>query len=172
MKYVRHIRRFAVAVDVATLYKEFNKSEIIEIAKELELETKVTQSAKVMTNMILDDLNDEGVPEECSELMNEFLYVAGYIDDDGDLLEEEEDEQIEDVSTQVDEVKEAEEVDQKPDCFTFADERDPACKKCKLVRECVLARVDNRPLCFGQFFDDTAEECKVCIEAPLCSQAA
>jgi len=158
-------------VDVATLYKEFNKSEIIEVAKELELSTKVTQSAKVITNMVLDDLNDEGVPEECSELMDEFLYVAGYIDDDGNLLEEEEeDEQIEDVSTQVDEAKE---VDQTPPgCYTFADERDPACKKCKLVRECVLARIDNRPLCFGQFFDDTAEECKVCIEAPLCSQVA
>jgi len=159
-----------VAVDVATLYKEFNKSEIIEIANELDLKTKVTQSAKIMTNMILGDLNDEGVPEECSELMDEFLYVAEYIDDEGNLLEEEEDEQIEDVSTQVEEAKE---VDQTPpDCFTFADERDPACKKCKLVRECVLARVDNRPLCFGQFFDDTAEECKVCIEAPLCSQVA
>jgi len=102
--------------------------------------------------------------------MDEFLYVAEYIDDEGNLLEEEEDEQIEDVSTQVEEAKE---VDQTPpDCYTFADERDPACKKCKLVRECVLARIDNRPLCFGQFFDDTAEECKVCIEAPLCSQVA
>ena len=154
--------------DVATLYKEFNKSEIIDVAKELELSTKVTQSAKVITNMILDDLNDEGVPEECSELMDEFLYVAGYIDDDGNLKEED-DEQIEDVSTQV---GEAEVIIQEPDCYTFADERDPACKKCKLVRECVLARVDNRPVCFGQFFDDTSEECKVCIEAPLCSQAA
>jgi len=158
-----------VAADVAaSLYKQFNKSEVIEIAGELELKTKVTQSAKVMTNMILDDLNDEGVPEECSELMNEFLYAAGYIDEDGDLIEEEEDEQIEDVSTQIEDV---EEVDQVPDCYTFADERDPACKKCKLVRECVLARIDNRPVCFGQFFDDKVEECKACIEAPLCSQA-
>ena len=157
-----------MAADVAaSLYKQFNKSEVIEIAGELELKTKVTQSAKVMTNMILDDLNDEGVPEECSELMNEFLYAAGYIDEDGDLIEEE-DEQIEDVSTQIEDV---EEVDQVPDCYTFADERDPACKKCKLVRECVLARIDNRPVCFGQFFDDKVEECKACIEAPLCSQA-
>ncbi len=157
-----------MAVDVATLYKEFNKSEIIKVANELDVKAKVTQSAKIITNTILDNLNDEGVPEECSELMDEFLYVAGYIDDDGNLKEED-DEQIEDVSTQVNEV---EEVDQKPDCFTFADERDPACKKCKLVRECVVARIDNRPACFGQFFDDTAEECKVCIEALLCSQVA
>ena len=158
-----------MAVDVATLYKEFNKSEIIKIAKELDLAVKVSQSAKVITNAILADINKEGVPDiDSSELMDEFLYVAGYIDDDGNLKEED-DEQIEDVSTQVNEV---EEVDQKPDCFTFADERDPACKKCKLVRECVVARIDNRPACFGQFFDDTAEECKVCIEAPLCSQVA
>ncbi len=159
-----------MAVDVATLYKEFNKSEILEIAKELELKAKVTQSAKVMTNMILENLNAEGVPEKCSELLDEFLYVAEYIDDDGNLLEEEEeDEQIEDDSTQV---EEAEVIIQEPDCFTFADERDPACKRCKLVRECVVARIDNRPACFGQYFDDTSEECKVCIEAPLCSQAA
>ena len=77
-----------MAVDVATLYKEFNKSEILEIAKELELNTKVSQSAKIITNMILADLADEGVPEECSELMDEFLYVAGYIDDDGDTSAE------------------------------------------------------------------------------------
>ena len=158
-----------MAVDVATLYKEFNKSEIIKIAKELDLAVKVSQSAKVITNAILADINKEGVPDiDSSELMDEFLYVAGYIDDDGNLKEED-DEQIEDVSTQVNEV---EEVDQKPDCFTFADERDPACKKCKLVRECVVARIDNRPACFGQFFDDAAEECKVCIEALLCSQVA
>lgn len=159
-----------MAVDVAaSLYKQFNKSEVIEIAGELELKTKVTQSAKVMTNMILDDLNDEGVPEECSDLMNEFLYAAEYIDEDGDLIEEEEDEQIIKSGNVL--VEDAEEIDQVPDCYTFADERDPACKKCKLVRECVLARIDNRPVCFGQFFDDKVEECKACIEAPLCSQA-
>ncbi len=157
--------------DVATLYKQFNKSEIIKIAKELDLTVKVSQSAKVITNAILADINKEGVPDsDNSELMDEFLYAADYIDEDGNLMEEEEeDEQTEDVDTQEDEVTLS--TDQRPDCFTFADERDPSCKRCKLVRECVLARIESRPACFGQFFDERVEECKACIEAALCSQA-
>jgi hypothetical protein len=147
------------------LYKQFNKSEVIKIARELELEVKVSQSAKTVTNMILDNIDELGVPDESSsDLMNEFLYVAEYIDSDGEIIEEEEDDKIEDVVVQVIDP------DQVPDCYTFADERDPACKRCKLVRECVLARIDNRPECFGQLFDERAEECKACIEAPLCSQ--
>lgn len=150
----------------ASLYKQFNKSEMIDIAKEIELKVKANQSVKVITNMILDDINNLGVPDECSDLMNEFLYAGGYINEEGNLIEEEEDEQIEDVSIQED----VEEIDQVPDCYTFADERDPACKRCKLTIECVQARIDNRPECFGQLFDERFEECKVCIEATFCSQ--
>lgn len=161
-----------MAVDVSNLYKQFNKEEIITIAGELGLDVKARQSVRVLTNKVLSDIEEQGAPDvddnNISDLMLEFLYTADVIDDDGNYIDKEEDEQIEDVSTQAEEAV-IEDVGQQPDCYTFADERDPACKRCKLMNACLDVRLASRPVCFGQLFDDRAEECKVCIEAPFCS---
>jgi hypothetical protein len=58
--------------------------------------------------------------------------------------------------------------DKMPDCFAFEDDKDPACRKCKVATLCRQSREANRPECFGKYFEPHSEECKVCIEAAFC----
>lgn len=145
------------------LYRQFNKEELINIAKELELPHKNRQ-ASTLVKYILEDVEKNGVPEadDCSDVALEFLLAAGYIDEEGNLLDDEyePDEEVEDL----------EELSKTHECYTLADERDPACNRCKLLVICKQSRLDNRPECFGQLYDVNAEECKACIEAPFCSK--
>jgi hypothetical protein len=146
-------------MDIRDLYRQFEKQELLDVAEQLEIPSD--GSAKVLTQRILDDIKASGVPEanECSDLVFEFLVAAEIIDEDGNTIEKEE--------------KEEEETDTLPDnlpeCYTFADRRDPACQRCRVVKVCEEQRISNRPECFGLLHSDVAEECKVCIEAPQCS---
>jgi len=146
------------------LYRQFSKEELIEIADELELPHKGKQ-ASTLVKATLKDVDDNGIPEtdDCSDLLLEFLLAANYIDEEGNILDGDEPEPEE-------EVEDLEELSKTHECYTLADERDPACNRCKLLDICKQARLDNRPECFGQLYDVNAEECKVCIEAPFCSK--
>lgn len=148
------------------LLKKFSKEEILEVARELDLKVKLGDRSSLVLEKIMGDLEAHGVPEtdDCSELLFEFLVTADFVDEDGNLLgegEEEEDSSEETVELEV----------VKPECFSFADKRDPACNRCVLLLECAEVRIRNRPSCYGRLFDRSAEECKVCIEAPFCMVA-
>lgn len=163
---------------VRDIQREFTKSEIIEIADELDLDFSSTIQTKTIVAEIMGDMQEHGVPhaDDCSDLMFEFLIVAGITDEDGNLLEQEpiEDEggetesEVEVVS--LDELPVGE--DELPDCYTYADPKDPACKRCKVQRWCMQERIANRPDCFGRLFAKNNDDCHICLEAVYCQEAS
>ena len=149
------------------LMKDFTKSEMIDIAEELDV--SVTRKV-LLTNMlkaVLADLDENGIPDDNSELLSEFLIAAEYTDEDGNVLPAHE-ELLEKKGDDDDKDDEGEPVEFPP-CFGFADKRDPACKRCEVLKLCLAERINNRPPCFGRLFSATAEECKICIEASNCA---
>ena len=146
---------------VGDIQSEFSKEELAELYEDFIGEPAPDITKYNMIHSIIDNIDAEGVPvaDDCTDPMLDFLYVAGFTDEDGNLLPEAKEGVQDDV---------ADEQTQVPDCFGFADERDPACKKCTIFKECMRERVDVRPECFAQLFDDTSEECKACLEYGAC----
>lgn len=149
-------------IEVNDLISQFDKDEILKVAGELGLLFKIGDRSSVLMEMILKDIDENGVPDtgECSDLMFEFLVNAEIVDEDGKIIEE---------VVSGDKTEEPAMLEQEvPECYSYADERDPACNRCKLMIDCMKVRISNRPECFGRLFDRNAEECKVCLEAPFC----
>jgi len=142
------------------LHKEFRKSELFDIADELDLDVEEGLRSLELSDLLVEDIETNGVPEpeECSDLMFEFLVVAGFVDEDGEIIE------------YVEEEEETEEInyEEMPECFSLADDRDPACNRCKVFEICMKERIANRPKCFGRLYSPNAEECKNCLEALYC----
>lgn len=159
-----------------SLIKDFTKKELISIAKELEFDNIPEQSSVVWVRCILDDVYLNGVPDfkDCSDALVEFLVASEIYDEKGKLLVEETEEvkplskepkkQSKPVVTQGDDAP-------KPECYSFWDGDDPACKRCKIVVLCKQAQIDNRPECYGVMFDTTMPECQDCIIAFMCQEA-
>ena len=126
-----------------------------------------TVRAPTIINLVLKNLDNEGVPEpdECSDALWEFLVAADYIDEDGNLLElEENDDEQEGGNEQ--EQENVEDIDHK--CYGYYDKLDPACRKCKVSELCIVKRRASLPECFGLMFEKTDPECGSCIEASGC----
>ena len=145
---------------VKEVMKDFSKEELLGISKELELGLRINTMARDIIQSVLDDLDENGVPEDedCSDLLYDFLVATGYVEDDE-----------EDMEGEYAKGGNEGEIDE-PECFGWADKRDPACKKCSWLASCVKERVETRPECFGLLFDTTDPECGVCIEASSCSK--
>lgn len=154
-------------VDKASLYRDFKKSELLAICSELELKASADDTAIKIVDRIVTDIDEKGLPEpsESSKLLREFMLTAEYIDEYGNVIEEGTGAQI--IEAQPVQ-EEAAKVPQLPTCYGLNDERDPACHKCKVARDCHVQRIKNRPECFGKMFDKNAVECQVCIEASAC----
>jgi len=138
--------------------KIFEKPELLEIAKELDIAIDISVPYTKIYGLIMDDIKDKGVPEideSISDLLGSFLVTVGFVDEDGNLLEinseGEEEEQI------------------KPPCWSFHSEYDPACQGCKVKGRCELARITNRPECFGRY-EATDDNCKQCLELTECNK--
>ncbi len=156
-----------------TIYKIFNKSELLEICGELELEAGRSNTRQIVL-MILNDLEETGIPspDDQSDSLFEFLLNINFIDEDGTLLDRtaEVDIQDEEISVFVDYVDgEGEEIE-KPECFTRAEIRDPSCRRCVIYSQCMEARIEVRPHCFGKEFSANADECKACFEITACRE--
>lgn len=178
----------------------FNKEEMVALAAELGLEG--SGSAYAIAHAIHDDLGKNGVPpeDECSELLDDYLFSCEYIDDDGmirdpfpnlPIIEQaEEEEDDEDKFNEYEPVAEEAEEDEadwyevlsdvvvvrgteypKYECWSMAEDRDSACRRCKVFQACSAERVKVRPPCFGRYMKGD-EQCEVCLEALPCSQVA
>lgn len=148
------------------LSKEFRKVEFHDIAVELEIDVPLEYRILEVIRKIVDSLDTDGVPEsvDCSELLSSFLLVAGYIDENGNLIEDDEDTDKGDEKETISE----ETVIEKPRCYSLADDRDPSCARCKLLDDCMISRLAKRPECFGILWDPKNEECKSCFELYKC----
>lgn len=171
---------------------QFSKAELIEIANELGIDADGVRALELV-ELIRDDIRENDLPaeEDTSDLMEDFLYVAGYIDEDGDIIVGEpeggklgaqvvkfegftEDHVVtitdtgDGVTVLADGFIIAGEEVSKPPCFSFADERDPACRRCKVLEYCKAERIKSRPKCFGLLYKATDEHCIKCLEAINC----
>ncbi|KKN62961.1 hypothetical protein LCGC14_0506710 [marine sediment metagenome] len=149
------------------IHRLFKKNELQGIATELSLESFKSMNVRNLVLTIANNLEDEGIPEveNCSDSLFEFLLNTNYIDEDGDVQELE-------ISTGggVEEEESTEILDEDiPECFTYADNRDPACNRCKLYINCYEERISSRPRCFGREFSSQAEECQNCLEFADCN---
>lgn len=153
------------------LYKDFTKPELIAICIELDVSYNTTDTSRTLVGLILDNLDNEGLPDDddMSDPLWDFVDMAGYNDEEAEEVDEE-----------VDEVEEDEEDDndgagviegEEPHCFSFAYERDPACGKCPVYDACNAERIairTNDMQCFGIMYSPTDENCSTCIEAGPC----
>jgi hypothetical protein len=151
------------------IYTQFKKQELLGVAKELEISIQGNENTRALSAIILKDLEENGIPEDIlsvSDIMFELLVTAEYIDEDGNLLEENAETAVEEVPAEAAEVVEQE----IPDwiCFSYADPRDPACNKCNLYDACWIRRIELRPACFGKEYNAGHPECQACLEAPYC----
>lgn len=161
------------ALPVKDLHKIFSKEELTSLCEELELDS--TGNTRDIIVRLYDDLSTNGIPDadECSELLEDFLFESKLVDEDGNPVEIEFKEVA--VEAAVEErqahgiiVIEEGDPDDAPKCYSFADRRDPACRRCKLLSLCEQKRISKRPKCYGQLFDIRSEECLACIEGNNC----
>jgi hypothetical protein len=148
-----------------TVHRLFKKSELQGIAQELDLPIgKLTTRQLVMA--IVNDIEDQGIPstDDCSDDLFEFLLNIDFIDEDGEILKVSKEKPTEVTNSPKEPVE-------KPECFSFAEIRDPACKRCVIYDRCLEARERARPACFGRSYSADSEECRGCIEASACSVA-
>ena len=152
--------------DLSSLYRDFLKSELIDIAQELSLVVSGDTTTKVLVSKIIADIEANGVPEveDCSDVMLQFLVAAEVCDEDGNLISGAVEQGNEEAVVVSEDVQE-----KLPDCYGFEDDRDPACNRCKVKDACKAARIQNRPPCFGKLFEEHDENCGACIESPFCS---
>ena len=146
------------------LHKEYSKDELLQLCEQLDIpKFSMTDTSKALIDKINEDLDTNGVPtdEDCSDLLYNYLCDAGYIEGE-EVDEEPELEQVIEVEPMLENL---------PDCYGFADDRDKACKICRVFAQCMEERTMIREQelpCFGKLFDANAEECGMCLEAGPC----
>jgi len=155
------------------LVKDFKKSELIKVAKDLGFEKIPEMTSLQWVKQLNDDLDLNGVPEwkDCSDVMVEYLVAAGYYDGDGNLLDETK--EVVDKSTDKTSVVEGgDALRVVPACFGFYDVDDPACAtKCTVTEICIQRQTNTRPECFGVLFEEHNQDCAGCIIAFMCVKA-
>jgi hypothetical protein len=162
-----------------TLYRNFDKTELLGIADQLKIPVKGNPTSKGLCEYISGVL-DKGVPElgEVSDATFDFLVAGGWIDEEGNVLEinlakakssdDDDDEEEFTIHEKEPDALTVEEV-KLPQCYGLEDDRDPSCKRCKVRDACKVLRVANRPKCFGLLHDGNEPECQVCIEEAFCA---
>ena len=148
-----------------TVHRIFRKQELQLVAEELGLSVGRKNTRQLVLE-IVNNLEKIGIPDasKASDELFEFLLNIDFIDEEGNILDIEEEDKPEIT------IPEEKEWTTKPECYSLADIRDPACKRCILIDECLVKRVESRPLCYGKLFVETSEECMRCIEAGPCRE--
>ena len=149
------------------LYKEFSKDELLAVCNELDIDVNSRTTTRKLVAAAIEDMESNGVPDDddISDVLWQFVDMAGLLDEEVEDTEIEEDDltktQIEIESGSV------------PDCFSWADRRDVACKRCAVVEACMSERVAVRESelpCFGRLYDRNDEQCNSCLEAGPCRE--
>jgi hypothetical protein len=161
-----------------TLYRNFDKQELLSIADQLKIPVKGNPTSKGLCEYMSGVL-DKGVPElgEVSDATFDFLVAGGWIDEDGNVLDvnlanaevdDDDEEETYEIHEKESDVLVAEEI-KLPQCYGLEDDRDPSCRRCKVKDACKVLRIANRPKCFGLMHDGKEPECQVCIEEASCA---
>lgn len=161
--------------------KAYGKAALLEVARELEIDD-IKQATHIykLVEAIDTNVRSEGVPEpeEASDDLFSLMIDMGFIDGDGNILDEDESDESEQepsepTKTKGVKPKKKEAPELRPGCWGTGDPEDPSCKKCSKREECIEVRIDNRAnmSCFGKRFDTDSEDCKICLEWDACREA-
>lgn len=171
---------------IDNLAKEFKVQELTLIAEEVKLSPVSRWGNRQYAEAIITGIRKDGIPDapvgklsSGQELLEEFLFIAGYVDEDGNLVDESNlpPELVGDVigskRLSLEQFMQKENISTKPDCFSFADDKDVNCPGCKLYPYCAEIRLANLPQCFGLMWDPAIVDCvEQCIEAPFCKDVS
>lgn len=156
---------------------QFQSSELVLIAEQCGLAPISRWGPRQLIEAIFSKLDKDGIPEpptgemetlQRSELLLEdFLYVAGYIDGQGNPV----DRKVASTKLPLQDYLELHNIPKTPDCYSYADDRDPGCGRCMIYLYCAEQRLSNLPPCFAVLWDNKAPECGVCLEAAFCKEA-
>lgn len=124
------------------------------------INAKITKDGIPEPPDIIDDAN---IPRNVI-LVEEYLYVAGFVDGQGNIIEHRKD------KLSLEDFMALQNISKKPDCYSIADDKDPACQRCLLYKYCIESRLANLMPCYGIAYDATCADCRVCINAPFCKE--
>lgn len=152
--------------------EEFKNAELVIIAELAGLAPTSKWGSRKLVDVISKRLKEQGIPKltgkspEDMELFDDYLYVAGFTDGEGNVQADvgggkEQKQTLEEFMAE-------RKLTQKPDCFGFADDRDPACKRCALYNYCAEEHIASLPACYGELYLANDPECGACMEAPFC----
>lgn len=150
------------AVMLAT--ERFTLENLHNILDELEWDgrSEFPSSKSMCVKHIMTDLHERGVPDgELSDLLFDICILLGFLDEDGNELEQE------GGTTDQD----AELPDVLPQCWGYADGANVACKRCSIMIACQEVRKKSRPICFGKSYSSESAECSICLEWEECQEA-
>ena len=167
---------------IDNLAKEFEAHELALIAEVVKLSPVSRWGNRQYVEAIIISLRKNGIPDSLVgklssglELLEDFLYVSGYTDeggnlvDEGDLPPELTGDVIGPKRLSLEQFMLRENILEVPDCFSFADDVDVNCAKCKLYPYCAEKRLASLPPCFGLMWDSACTDCvEICMEAPFC----
>ena len=149
---------------LSLIQNTLTKRDLLDVISELSIpEPDITMRYSQLVDLIVQDCDKNSVPlwEDCSKLLRRFLMTAKITDENGELLT------TDSVEIPAEESKESVEY---PECFGLADQRDPACMRCKVFSECMEKHKNSLPPCYGKSYSDVAPECAICIERVSCKE--
>lgn len=165
--------------------KKFKVQELTLIAEEVRLSPVSRWGNRQYAEAIIASIQKDGIPDppvgklsSGQELLEEFLFIAGYVDEEGNIVDESDlpSELTGDVvgskRLTLEQFMLKENIAKEPDCMSFADDADVNCPACKLYPYCAEKRLARLPPCFGLLWDPTNSKCANdnCIEAPFCKE--
>jgi len=160
---------------IQEVHRVFRKTELIDIADELDADYSLTYLDRINTRdivlLIINHIEEHDFPnpDKCSDNLYEFLLNIDYINEDGERIDPSDRLTYEEVPIIAPGAKNGP-LANDPECFSFAEIRDPSCKACAIFDRCSIERTSRQPDCFGLLFSVESEECRGCIEAFKCRE--
>lgn len=162
---------------IDTIAEEFTPAELILVAEGVGMAPTTRWPKRRLVRVIMARIESEGVPEPPTDinfmsqgdvLLEDFIYIAGYVNDDGNLTDRK---WLSTLSMDVDEFMQLHGIGSKPPCYGFADDQDPSCKRCMLYIYCAELRLSRLPPCFGLLYSEGNPECLSCMERLFCRES-
>lgn len=170
---------------IDNLAKEFRVQELTLIAEEVKLSPVSRWGNRQYAEAIIASIRKDGIPDPSvgklssgQELLEEFLFIAGYVSEEGNIVDESNlppdltGDAVGPKRLTLEQFMLKENISKEPGCMSFADDADVNCPACKLYPYCAEKRLARLPPCFGLLWDPTNSKCKSenCIEAPFCKE--
>jgi hypothetical protein len=148
--------------------KRFGKAAILSIAKdELGIDINPSEHIYAVIEKIVADIEEQGVPDssECNDDLFDLLIALGYIDEDGNPIEE-------GSEPETKQKGDVELPDTLPGCWSRGEMDNSACRNCKILQPCLEAREKNKKnrVCFGVLYKEADENCRICLDWKDCRE--